>query len=54
MTNNPYVETLISMGYDEADCRHSQKKQFPLTIHGKVYETEEEYQEAIHEFLNGM
>ena len=28
-------------------------KQFPLVIHGKRFETEEEYLDAIHEFLNG-
>ena len=57
-TNNPYVDTLIEMGYDAQDC-HSVanvgvEKTFPCNIHGRVYETREEYDEAISDFLNGM
>ena len=57
-TNNPYVDTLIEMGYDAQDC-HSVanvgvEKPFPCNIHGRVYETQEEYDEAISDFLNGM
>ena len=58
MTNNPYVNTLIEMGYDETDVKVAstmfQKKEFPLTMYGRTYNTEEEYHEAIHEFMNGM
>jgi len=54
-TNNPYVNNLIEMGYDRADCETvAVAKTFPMNIHGKVYQTQEEYDEALHDFLNGM
>ena len=56
--HNPYVENLVAMGYDRQDVEVAstmfQKKTFPYTIHGRTYNTEEEYNEAIHEFMNGM
>ena len=57
MTNkNPYVANLIEMGYDEADCQvvanAGVKKQFPLNIHGRVFNTQEEYNEALADFIN--
>ena len=55
---NPYVQNLIEMGYDETDVNVAstmfQKKEFPLTMYGRTYNTEEEYNEAIHDFMNGM
>jgi len=58
MINNPYVENLVAMGYDRADCETvavaGVDKTFPLNIHGRVYETQEEYDEALHEFINGL
>jgi hypothetical protein len=52
--NNPYVQILTEKGYTVAECRTTAtKKQFPLTIHGRTYETEEAYKEAIADFLNG-
>ena len=55
---NPYVENLVQMGYDRKDCEIASKmftkKEFPYTIHGRTFQTEEEYNEAIHEFMNGM
>ena len=55
---NPYVENLVQMGYDRADCETvavaGLDKTFPMNIHGKVYQTQEEYDEALHDFLNGM
>ena len=55
---NPYVENLVQMGYDRKDVETAstmfQKKTFPYTIHGRTYQTEEEYNDAIHEFMNGM
>ena len=57
-TNYPYVNNLIEMGYDKQDVQVAstmfQKKTFPYTIHGRTYQTEEEYNDAIHEFMNGM
>ena len=55
---NPYVENLVQMGYDRKDVETAstmfKKKTFPYTIHGRTYQTEEEYNEAIHDFMNGM
>lgn len=58
MTYNPYVETLIEMGYDEADCRMvaaaGVAKTFPLNIHGRVYQTQQEYDDALADYINGL
>jgi hypothetical protein len=52
--NNPYVQTLLEKGYTEAECRTpAPKKQFPLTMYGRTFLTEEDYNEAIADFLNG-
>jgi Holliday junction resolvasome RuvABC DNA-binding subunit len=57
-TSNPYVDTLIEMGYDKQDVQVAstmfQKKTFPCVIHGRQFDTEEQYNEELHEFLNGM
>lgn len=56
--SNPYVATLVEMGYDVADCQMvasaGVKKTFPLNIHGKVFETQQEYDDAMADFLNGL
>jgi hypothetical protein len=57
--NNPYVATLIEMGYDEADCRMvadagRQKVTYPRNIHGRIFETEADYKEALADFINGL
>ena len=58
MTNNPYVNNLIEMGYDKQDVMVTstmfQKKTFPCVIHGRTFETEEQYHQELHEFMNGM
>jgi hypothetical protein len=55
---NPYVENLIEMGYDRADCETvaaaGVDKTFPMTIHGRVYNTQQEYDEALADFINGL
>ena len=55
---NSYVENLVQMGYDRADCETvavaGLDETFPMNIHGRVYRTREEYDSAIHDFLNGM
>ena len=57
-TSNPYVNTLIEMGYDKQDCQVAstmfQKKTFPCVIHGRQFDTEEQYLEELHEYMNGM
>ena len=55
---NPYVQNLIEMGYDEQDCQTVAvagiKKEFPINIHGRIYETESDYKEALADFINGL
>ena len=58
MNKNPYVQTLIEMGYDEADCRMvasvGVKKTFPLNIHGRIFNTQEEYDDAVRDYINEL
>ena len=46
------------MGYDRQDCEVAstmfQKKTFPCVIHGRSFETEEQYFAELHEYMNGM
>jgi hypothetical protein len=56
---NPYVQNLIEMGYDESDCRMvsdagRQNVTYPRNIHGRIFETESEYKEALADFINGL
>jgi hypothetical protein len=57
-TSNPYVATLIEMGYDEQDCRNvaaaGLDATYPRTIHGRTFQTKAEYDEALADFLNGI
>ena len=57
-TSNPYVNTLIEMGYDKQDCQVAstmfQKRSFPCVIHGRQFDTEEQYFAELHEYMNGM
>ena len=56
--SNPYVQNLIEMGYDAADCyavaAAGVKDTYPRTIHGRVFNTEAEYKEALADFINGL
>lgn len=56
-TTNPYEQNLLEMGYDRQDCKvlskMFKKKTFPLTMYGKTFQTEAEYLDALHDFLNG-
>ena len=57
-TSNPYVNTLIEMGYDKQDCEVAstmfQKHTFPCVIHGRQFDTEEQYFAELHDYFNGM
>jgi len=57
-SNNPYINNLVEMGYDQQDCEVAstmfQKKTFPCVIHGRSFETEEQYLQELHEYMNGM
>lgn len=53
--SNPYIQTLLKKGYTERETRQpATKKSFPLTMYGRTFNTEAEYNEALAEFLNGM
>ncbi len=56
MTNsNPYVNNLIEMGYDKQDVEVCstmfQKKEFPCVIHGRQFDTEEQYFTELHNLI---
>ena len=55
---NPYIQQLVEQGYDRQDIEVAGsaflRKSFPYTICGRTFQTEEEYNEAIHDFLNGL
>ena len=55
---NPYVQNLIEMGYDKQDVEVAstmfKKKTFPCVIHGRHFETEEQYYAELHDYMNGM
>ena len=57
-SNNPYVNTLVEMGYDRADCEMvavaGLDKTFPCVIHGRTFDTQEQYDEELAEYLNGL
>ena len=57
-SNNPYINNLVEMGYDQKDCEVAstmfQKKTFPCVIHGRTFETEEQYDAELHEYMNGL
>lgn len=58
MISNPYVAQLVEMGYDEADCQMVASAGvdafYPREIHGRVYYTKAQYDEAIADFINGF
>ncbi len=55
---NPYIQNLIDMGYDQQDCEVAstmfQKKTFPCVIYGRQFDTEEQYNAELHEYMNGL
>ena len=57
-STNPYVQNLIEMGYDEQDVKVAssmfKKHTFPCDIHGRHFETEEQYYSELHEYFNGL
>ena len=55
-TKNPYEQTLLQKGYSIGEIRQTKSTQtrtFPLTMYGRTFQTEAEYLDAIHNFLNG-
>lgn len=54
-SSNPYIQQLTEKGYIPAECRTTSqaKRQYPLTIGLRTFNSEEEYQEALADFING-
>jgi hypothetical protein len=54
MTVNPYARYLQQKGYTLQECRRPAKeKTFPCTIGARTFNTKEEYDQALADFLNG-
>ena len=57
-SNNPYVNNLVEMGYDRADCEMvaaaGLDATYPRTIYGRTFDTKAEYDEAVADYLNGL
>lgn len=52
-TNNPYVAQIYSQGKEPSKAPAPQAT-YPRVIHGRVFNTEAEYNDAMHDFLNGI
>jgi len=55
-TTNPYKQILLQKGYSLREIRETKStttKTFPMTVHGRTFQTEVEYLDDLHEFLNG-
>ena len=53
MQNNYLTDYIESKGYTVQECSKPAKKEVPANMRHR-YSTYEEYQEALHDFLNGM
>jgi len=57
-SNNPYVNNLVEMGYDRADCemvaQAGRDASYPRTIHGRTFETKADYDEAVADYIAGL
>ena len=57
-SNNPYVNNLVEMGYDRADCEMvaaaGREKTFPCVIHGRTFDTKEQYDEELADYIAGL
>ena len=51
-TSNPYAQQVLAQGRDLSNAP-ARKREFPCTIGLRTFETEEEYNEALADFLNG-
>ena len=56
--HNPYVANLVEMGYDRADCEMvaaaGLDKSFPCVIHGRTFDTKEQYDEELADYIAGL
>ena len=51
--SNPYAQQVLAQGRDLSKAP-APKAQYPRTIHGRTFETEADYREALADFMNGM
>jgi hypothetical protein len=52
---NVYHDYIEQKGYTVKECyKPAAESSYPRTIYGRTFDTYEEYQEAIHDFLNGQ
>ena len=49
---NPYAQQILAKGRD-LPTAPAPKREFPCTIGARIFNTEEEYNEALADFLNG-
>jgi hypothetical protein len=50
---NPYAQQILDKGRD-LPTAGAPRRVFPCTIGLRTFETEEQYQEALSDFLNGL
>lgn len=52
---NPYVQYAVEKGYSVEETRETRRPErtFPCTIGLRTFETKEQYEEALADFLNG-
>jgi hypothetical protein len=57
-SNNPYVNNLVEMGYDRADCEMVASAgldaTYPRVIHGRTFDTKEQYDEELADYIAGL
>ena len=53
MNNNHLTDYIESKGYTVQECNRPSKKEVPESMKNR-YSSYEEYQEALHDFLNGQ
>jgi len=51
-TKNPYEIQILSQGR-ELSNKVAEKANYPREIHGRIFDTETEYLDALYDFLNG-
>ena len=57
-SNNPYINNLVEMGYDRADCEMvaaaGLDATYPRVIHGRTFDTKEQYDEELADYIAGL
>ena len=51
-TSNPYAQQVLAQGRDLSNAP-APKREYPRTVGLRTFQTEEEYQEALADFMNG-